>query len=198
MKAEFTVVRGEGPQSISLACGAFVRVSSHAPLSCLVSDIFQTRPYFRLPDDVDSFEVVCNEDTKWSISWMVPKPGYEVNDPTPVALPTGAYMPESLEATIARMVRYQVSQAAIAGGFDPEEEEDFEEEDTDNDLPPTPYEFEEIAKKEEAKQIRLRELRQYAKQKADQARKAREKAQSHPAEPKAPEVPAVASPAKPA
>lgn len=196
MKSDFEVVRGEGPQHVELACGALVKVSAHGVLSCLVRDVFQTRPFFRLPDDVDSFDVVCDEGCQWSISWMVPKPAHEIPDPTPIALPAGAFKPEPLEETIARMVRYQVSQAAQASGFDPEEEEDFEEDDGDDDLPPTPYEFEEIAKKEEVKQARLRELRAYAKQKTEKARKAREAAQTPPAEPAAPPVAQPASPAK--
>lgn len=65
--------------------------------------------------------------------------GRELPDPTPVALPAGRRLPESLESMLARMVRGHVSQLAEREGLETfEEANDFEIESDDEPL--TAYE----------------------------------------------------------
>lgn len=193
MKRE--IVNGIGPQMVELATGADVVISATGPVHVLVDSIVQRRTSFRLPETVCELELLCDSDVKWSLRWFVPKPGYELPDPTPIALPSGAYHPESLNDTIARMVRYQVSQAAELGGFDPEEDEDFEDDDDDV---PTPYEFEERAAIEESKQRRKRELRAWLKEKRSRAKSTLPTTPAEPADSQAPQVVTTPTAAKPA
>lgn len=61
--------------------------------------------------------------------------GEELPDPTPVEVPAGMRVPESLEAMIARMVRGKVSELAAREGMETfEEANDFEIEDDDEPL----------------------------------------------------------------
>lgn len=69
--------------------------------------------------------------------------GWEIPDPTPVALPIGAKRPESLQQQIARMVRSQFLLRRQADGFEsPEEADDLDPDDDDSSgFPPSPWEL---------------------------------------------------------
>lgn len=179
------LIKGVGSQQLKVACGANVKLSASGHACLVVEGIFIRKAFCRLPDEVDSVDVLCDDGVQWSLEWFVPKPGHEVPDPVPIAIPVGAHRPESLQDTIARMVRHQVSQSAHAAGFDREEEEDFEDEDYD---PPTPYEFEELGVREEIRQEGIRKLREFA-------RKKRERAAAKSAAKEAPPPPIPAKPA---
>ncbi len=74
---------------------------------------------------------------------MLDDNGHEIPDPNPVALPLGFKRPETLAEQIQRMVRTQVSDAALAGGAETfEDADDFDTGDDDDDEPGTPYELE--------------------------------------------------------
>lgn len=74
---------------------------------------------------------------------------HEIPDPTPVEMPLGYQVPESLESMIARMCRDQQMQmelSRINGGMDTEEEaDDFEIEEADDlDFGPTGHQMTEM------------------------------------------------------
>jgi len=180
-------VSGRGTQVVELAAGADIIFKAGGPCAVLVGGVFQRKAWFRLPEDIDRITVECSDHVHWSLHWIVPKPAYEMLDPTPVALPIGTYHPEPLHETIARMVRHQVSQAAAASDFDTEEEEDYDPDEDDDDKP-TRYEYEERAKRAEFDQAQRRHLAEYAR-KREAARRAKAGQGGHPpAEPTAPPV----------
>lgn len=186
------LIEGKGSRVVAVACAALVRVHCSTPYFSIVDKRFIRTEMFRLPDGIDSFEIVAEgKDPNWVVEWWPIKPGYEIPDPTPVALPIGAHKPESLEQTISRMVRLQVSQAARSEGYDPEEEEDFEDDDAEFDEVPTQYEFEEQGRIAEEEQRRFDKLRKFFDDRA------KNKARRHPpAEPAASPVPPKSDPAK--
>lgn len=185
-----TFTSGIGPRVVTLACGASVLIRASDFFWISVGGKPMDGYSFVLPSDQDSFEIVCEEGCRWSLDWFVPKPGHEVPDPTPVAIPAGGHRPESLSETIARMVRVSVSNVAQESGFDPEEEEDYD--DDEDDLPLTPYEFEEHAARAEDAQTRKREVQDFIRKRKEMA--ARYKQKQQPSTPPAePVVPAVGS-----
>lgn len=68
------------------------------------------------------------------------KQGREILDPTPVEMPVGMKRPESLQQMIQRLVRAQISQAAVDDGHESFEEANDFDIDEDDDLPLTVYE----------------------------------------------------------
>lgn len=181
--SKYSLIKGQGPGVVEVATSACVRVKATGTFFCLVEGVILKAASFRLDEAIDRFEIVCDPGVHWNVEWLVPKPGYEMPDPTPIALPAGATRPETLAETIARMVRHQVNQGAASAGFDLADEEDF---DDDDDEEPTPYEFEEIAAREERKLAQARKLRAYAKQKRDAYRDRKPRQEPTPAEPTAP------------
>lgn len=66
----------------------------------------------------------------------------EILDPTPISLPEGADVPETLQQQIQRMVRTELSKSAASAGLGTfDEEDDFEEEWDADTLPLTQYEL---------------------------------------------------------
>lgn len=174
-KNEAIVVRGSGQQVVKCACSAVVNIiPSNGDLLLLVGGKVARR-LTKLPDDVDEVEVVTAGDTEWVLRWWPSQPAKQMCDPTPIAIPAGAMQPESLEQTIARMVRRQVSLAAQSAGFDPEEEDDFDDDDAEGDFDDalTPYEFEEHGAQAEAEQQRLAKLGSWLERKRAERKAAR-------------------------
>lgn len=176
---------------VPLAVGALVLVHGlQAGTRVEVAGRLMTHRMFQLPPDVDTVRFVKSGDVvaaSYAIEWFPIKPAYEQPDPTPVALPVGAGKPESLQTTIARLVRRQVSEIAQREGFDPEEEEDFEDDGDEFDEAPTPYEFERLAERAELEQKREKAARDFIK------RKKAEKRSAEPSPPAEPAAPAAAS-----
>lgn len=96
---------------------------------------------FRIPPEVSRIEVRCKERTKWTMTEMVVN-GKEQPDPTPLEVPVGYEHPESLEDSMKRFIRSEVSRHYAeqhqAGTF--EDEDDFDIEDEDPEFI-TPYEM---------------------------------------------------------
>lgn len=182
MKTDYETKSGSGTQKVELACGAQVVVSSTGPVLVLVNG-FPQRAVFRLPDNYDSVEVMCDDEVVWTLRFAACKPRAEVLDPTPVAIPISGRIPESLEQTIARMVRSRVDQLAVQGGYDASDEEDFEDE--DDEAPPTRFEYEEQAKLAE----RTEKAKRYVQAKRKEAREAAERRAAAAASPSTPPAP---------
>lgn len=67
--------------------------------------------------------------------------GHEVLDPTPIAIPVGFKLPESMTDMVRRFVRHELSRQADEKGFETfEESDDFDIED-DPPLPETKWEL---------------------------------------------------------
>lgn len=189
MRQQGNLIRGTGPADVPISCGCLVLLHG-AGASLFIGD----RPVkncVQLPIDVDSVHVDCDEEGKWTLEWFACKPGTEFPDPTPVAIPVGSHQPESLESIIARMVRRQVSDLAVKGGYDPEEAEDFDDDDDEGEAP-TPYEFEEVGDRAEREQARLDALNSYVQKKRQAAAAARARKEANKApDPTPPAEPAV-------
>jgi len=94
-------------------------------------------------------------------------PGLEYLDPTPVAIPVGANRPESLQETMRRLVRNELSAAASSAGLETFEESiDFDIDD--------PEEAEHISMYEQAAQMHDELLEGQAFEQAERVRLQRE------------------------
>lgn len=182
------IVEGKGSSVVPLACGALVRLVVSGEFSVLVGSRAIVTSVFKLPADQDSVELIARKsDSIWRLEWWPIKPGFELPDPTPVTLPVGSHRPESIDQTIARLVRREVSNIAGNEGFDREEEEDFSD-DGDFDDVPSPYEFEEHGIRAEREQQRLAKLGQWLEKK----RKGKPAPPPPPAEPEVQQAPKTA------
>lgn len=137
------IVNGVGNSVVSCATGALVKLLYFPNgTKVLVGGRVVDALWFYLPASESDLCIISEGD--WSLEWYSVKPGYELPDPTPIAIPVGADRPETLSQTIARMVRRHISDSADASGFDTENDEDYDDDDDDFDSDPTPYEYEEI------------------------------------------------------
>lgn len=88
--------------------------------------------------------------------------GRQIPDPRPVEVPTGLRKPENLHESMRRMIRTELSRAAVASGVESfEEADDFEVDDGEDEAPLGPYEIvdmvpEPVAK--DASDLRTKEL----------------------------------------
>lgn len=182
MRTEYQTYMGEGPQDqVFIPRDSQVVCSATGPIIVLVGGKPQ-RAVFRMPAEIDFVQVQCDPKVMWALRYAPCKPKQEQLDPTPVAIPVGSHQPESLESLIARMVRSRVDQLAVAGGYGPsQEEEDFEDEE-DDELPKTRYEYEETARQAE----RAQEAMRYAAKRIAEARARREKKKAAEAAPPPP------------
>lgn len=65
--------------------------------------------------------------------------GFEYPDPTPMAIPAHLRLPETLQDTMRRLIRVEMSKQAVEAGQESfEEADDFE---VDDDDPISPYEM---------------------------------------------------------
>lgn len=139
MYSEF--VNGVGCQSVKLAAGVSVHLLCSGSVGVflvpsgqlIVSGVTHRGFYFDLPEDCDTFDIVCGDCFRWSYRWCSISLPYEVPDPTPIAIPLGAHRPLTLREEMQRMIRSELLRSQVnqsAGTF--EEEDDFSD---DEDVP---------------------------------------------------------------
>lgn len=111
----------------------------------------------------------------------------EIGDPTPVAVPIGYRVPETLEAKIARMVRVMSERASQIGVETFEESDDFDVEDDGDEKVLSKYELSEM--EEQLPTYREKRVKEKVEKDVEEVVKKRasrqqESANAHGSEPK--------------
>ncbi len=91
---------------------------------------------YKLPSDVKTVYVKAEKSTEWTLEANYYNHS-EVNDQTPIEIPVGYELPESLADQMRRFIREEVSYARDEDQGSFEEEDDFE----DDDPQLSPYEL---------------------------------------------------------
>jgi len=99
---------------------------------------------YKLPPDIDTVFVKAEKSTEWTLDWSYYDHAENL-DNTPVEMPIGYHLPETLADQMRRFIREEVSAARDDDQGSFEDEDDFE----DDDPQLSPYELTDMQEVEE-------------------------------------------------